>query len=272
MVAPLLLEFQRTVDYDKDLIYGKAASRQACFVRDEIGRHLLKTPIFVVSTHTSKSCLLPVYSFTISKKVEVHMRENFYGWVISLKSIDDKPFHLPEGFVHGDNNEDGTNDIHACYCEGFKDEWVYPFNTGEVTETTFRIGSDYNLYTFFYLLNKELEAEYKASEEVLHFLDASAIKYFTEFHKGAHPKCPVPFELFPKSFHMVTDWKYEKENNLEYLSTEDIEGFAERVANYPENKAKIAFERELAELTLGSMLDVNEERMNWALVEVTEEE
>ena len=57
----LLIEFMRENELDDNLNYKKAAERQMAFVRDKIGMYLTHSPIFVLSTHMSKSCLLPVY-------------------------------------------------------------------------------------------------------------------------------------------------------------------------------------------------------------------
>ena len=149
-VNPLLIEWMRNWELDKNLIYKKAAESQAIFVRDEIARHLLRVPVFVVSTHTSKSCLLPVYSFVMNNGINVIMRENFYGWVVSLKA--NHRFSLPEDLVHGDGGDNPS--LSECYCEGFEYSWVHAYGVNQITETTVRVDSDYELYTLFYQLNK----------------------------------------------------------------------------------------------------------------------
>ena len=55
-----LLEFMRDFEYNDNLLWKKKAEEQLIFVRDIIGA-LAKSPIFVVSTHYSKSCLLQEY-------------------------------------------------------------------------------------------------------------------------------------------------------------------------------------------------------------------
>ena len=123
----LLLEFMRETELDEKLIWKKAAEKQMIFVRDTIGAHLTHSPIFVVSTHMSKSCVLPVYAFRLSNGIEFIMRENFYGWVVSIRS----PFTIEElpDFCRGDTlcSENPEGDIAECYCEGFSKSWVYKY-------------------------------------------------------------------------------------------------------------------------------------------------
>lgn len=70
----LLIEFMRENELSDDLLWKKAAEQQMIFVRDKIGKHLSHSPIFVVSTHMSKSCLLPVYAFRLTNGIEFIMR------------------------------------------------------------------------------------------------------------------------------------------------------------------------------------------------------
>ena len=91
---PLLLQWMRSSEIDDSMCWKNAAERQMCFVRDVLCTNLLKVPVFVVSTHMSKSILLPVYRFRLQNGIIVTARENFYGWSVSIKS----PFvvNLPE--------------------------------------------------------------------------------------------------------------------------------------------------------------------------------
>ena len=147
----LILNWQRRVDLDENLYYKKAAERQAIFVRDTICGKLLKTPCFVVSQHMSKSCLLPVYFFKLNNGIEVICRDNFYGWVVSIKTPSSTNIiNLPTDLVHGDG-VGHTEDIHAVYCEGFKDEWVYPYKDNHAM--TVRVDSDFHFWALMRELN-----------------------------------------------------------------------------------------------------------------------
>ena len=53
----LLQTWMNKWDLDEKLIYKNATVKQAIFVRDDIGMNLLKSRVFIVSTHTSKFCL-----------------------------------------------------------------------------------------------------------------------------------------------------------------------------------------------------------------------
>ena len=75
---PLLLQWMRSSEIDDSMCWKNAAERQMCFVRDVLCTDLLKVPVFVVSTHTSKSILLPVYRFRLQNGIIVTARENFY--------------------------------------------------------------------------------------------------------------------------------------------------------------------------------------------------
>ena len=156
-----LLEFMRDFEYNSNLLWKKKSEEQLIFVRDTIGA-LVKSPIFIVSTHYSKSCLLPVYGFMLPNGIRVIMRENFYGWVVSMwVDNESASFNIDEGLVHGDRDEnEGYNgDIKEYYCEGFKSEWVFPFQAKETKATTFRVGNDFKLYTLFYKLINEYKNE-----------------------------------------------------------------------------------------------------------------
>lgn len=116
----LMLYFARRWELDEKLIYKKASEKQMRFVRDRICLYLLHVPCFKVSWHTSKSCLLPVYGFTMRNGIKVICRENFYDWKLSIEL----PKPLPPNFIPDDilTWNDCGKDIPDCYLEGFKDE------------------------------------------------------------------------------------------------------------------------------------------------------
>lgn len=207
----LLLEFMRDNEWDDKLIYKNAAIEQMIFVRDTIGKNLTHSPVFVVSTHTSKSCLLPVYALKLTNGIEFIMRENFYGWIVSIRS----PFEIetiPE-FCYGDGvNRD--NDISDCYCEGFKNSWVYVYKNKNFNYSTFRIDSNYQLYTLIYLLNNITTDAVTNDEEMKNF-SKSVIKMCIEQRMKNHPLLPVISEVFSRTYTKATDFDFCKENNLE---------------------------------------------------------
>lgn len=240
----LLLEFMRENDLDDKLLWKKAADRQMIFVRDDIGEHLTKSPIFVVSTHMSKSCLLPVYAFRLTNGIEFIMRENFYGWVVSIRS----PFTIEKlpNFCHGDKNEDGTNDIHEVYCEGFNKSWVYTFKNENFNYSTFRVHSDYDLYVLIYELN-QIEVPHDSKwDKVPASLIEACVNQFME----RHPSLDSIYDYFCQTYFKANDYDFCKENNLESLHYGDgqIKAFAERVEAFDE---------------LGKMFNIEMQKLYW---------
>lgn len=236
----LLIEFMRENELSDDLLWKKAALQQMIFVRDKIGQHLSHSPIFVVSTHMSKSCLLPVYAFRLTNGIEFIMRENFYGWVVSIRS----PFmieKLPD-FCKGDYNT-------KCYCEGFHDSWIYKYMNENLHYSTFSVNEKYDLYTLVYMLNK-LEGkpiiDEPCSQEVLSVCIEQMGKH--------HPSCLCLFDVFLCSYFATTNYNFCKENNLESyygssFNEECINEFANRLSKF--KNIRLTFLDELTKLQWG---------------------
>lgn len=233
MSYPLLLQWMRSWEIPETRIYRKAAENQACFVRDKLCQDLLHVPVFVVSTHTSKSIKLPVYRFRMQNGIIVTMRENFYGWVVSLKS----PFeiNLPEDIVHGDGG--GNGDVTSCYCEGFKEDWVYPYATEKVRLTTFRVDDDYSLFALFRELNNNYKVEVE-DRSMSESLTATIIRQQMEVVSDVEVNEVFSYVWYNYAYNY--DWC--KENNLdtffhsdnkdlteEEKKDEEIKDFAHRI-------------------------------------------
>ena len=121
--------WKRKWELDDDLIYKKAGINQAGFVSGEICGNLLHVHGFVVSTHCSKSCKLPVYYIKMRNGIKLIMRNNFYDWKMSVE-IPEQYAALPIDFLPADclshsmvKNE--GDKIATCYMEGFSSEWCY---------------------------------------------------------------------------------------------------------------------------------------------------
>lgn len=241
-----LLEFQRAIHLDKDLIYKGYADAQQCFVRDTICEYLLNTTAFVVSTHISKSCLLPVYGFYMNNGMEVYMRDNFHGWVISIKSPFE--FSIPEDLGYGEGADDMGN-INPNCCEGFKDKWVYPFGNKNVKETTFRCRSDYNLYTLFYALNKLGFETLEIDKSLKDMPDSKFERFIREFW-DRHKTSDI-WLVFPKTYHLIED------KDEQFFNT--IDKFIEYVFKYPD--VKQSFIQEYSKFKRGEEMDCN--RIDW---------
>lgn len=239
----LLIEFMRENELSDDLLWKKAAEQQMIFVRDKIGKHLSHSPIFVVSTHMSKSCLLPVYAFRLTNGIEFIMRENFYGWVISIRS----PFtieKLPD-FCKGDYGAD----IADCYCEGFHKSWVYKYRNENFCYSTFSINEDYDLYTLVYMLNK-LEGRPIIDETD----NQNVLSMCIEQMGKNHPSCDALYDIFYRSYFATTNYDFCKENNLEMyyesrFNEEGINEFANRLSKFKD--IRLIFLDELGKLQWG---------------------
>jgi len=247
----LLLEFMRDNEWDDKLKFKNAAIEQMIFVRDTIGENLTHSPVFVVSTHTSKSCLLPVYALKLTNGIEIIMRENFYGWIVSIRS----PFEIetiPE-FCYG-NGVNRDNDISNCYCEGFKNSWVYVYKNKNFNYSTFRIDSNYQLYTLIYLLNNITIDAVTNDEEIKH-LSKSVIKMCIEQKMKNHPSLYGIYNVFSRTYIKATDFDFCKENNLEtYLCGFDeieklINELSERIESFI--NLKLCFLIEMEKLSWG---------------------
>ena len=99
--------------------------------------------IGVISTHTSKSLLLPVYHMTMPNGDVFVMRYNFYDWKVSVNSDSEFAADFMDLF-------DSTAEIHDCYCEGFPTEWVYGSYAANKKQFTIELRSGmYEIYVFF---------------------------------------------------------------------------------------------------------------------------
>ena len=144
---------------DENLIYKDGLGKQVCFVRDILCNLLFSNynekednPVMVISTHMSKSVLLPVFQITIPKHgLEIILRYNFYNWKVSIASKQPIECDFMGLF-------DTKQRIPAIYCEGFPDGKVYGCYAENQSKFTFEIDTDYNLYTFMFLLSKHLES------------------------------------------------------------------------------------------------------------------
>jgi hypothetical protein len=136
---------------DDNMVYKSGYSQQCIFIRDNISRLFRKNlkKIEVVSTHTSKSIKLPVFHIVI-EGVELFMRDNFYGWKVSVNSDADWDFPL-ELFSKPEEQ------INHIYCEGFAPEWVYECYATNKKRFTVEIYNDDMLFVFLFLLYLQLE-------------------------------------------------------------------------------------------------------------------
>jgi hypothetical protein len=169
-------------DLDEKLIYKNAAVKQAIFVRDDIGMNLLKSRVFIVSTHTSKSCLLPVYYIKMMNGVKVIMRGNFYDWKLSveLPYKYERTNLIPEDCISQRMVENKYDKIPSCYLEGFKESWAWDgYNPNNVPQKfTIECPDEYRVYVVLHTLKNafpnieyKLEDNKQTKEEIVKFIE-----------------------------------------------------------------------------------------------------
>jgi hypothetical protein len=153
-----LLSWMRVNEPSDNMIYKKEYWKSNVFFRDTIPFLLLqdyeeykKFSTMVISTHTSKSILLPVVKMFISKhNMTVIVRHDFHDFKISIKSEKELIFDTMNLFKQ-------DRKINSIDCEGFKEEWVYDSYTNNKKQFTIKINDGYyEAYTFFYILKNYL--------------------------------------------------------------------------------------------------------------------
>ena len=106
----------------------------------------------VISTHTSKSIKLPVCEMLIGDEISIIIRDNFLDWKVSINSnisFNNLPISL---FF-----KNGEEQILSCYCEGFKDEWIYLPYSRNKKRFTVELRTDYHMWTLMFLINEILK-------------------------------------------------------------------------------------------------------------------
>ncbi len=145
---------------DEKMYWKNSWSNQVCFVRDEIPALLLpkynnpdystiRDNITVISTHVSKSILLPVYCIKAYGDKFI-MRNNFYDWKVSVETHNIHKINFQKlGIIH-----DTSEQIKSYVCEGFKEEWVYKPYDEDKWKYTVEINDKFNLKLFFWFIKQ----------------------------------------------------------------------------------------------------------------------
>lgn len=170
---------------DDDMLWKGAWGKQAIWVRDSLkylvargmtqeeynlkGFELRTEPcmVNVISTHTSKSIVLPVYEFerldslTRSDGIDLKLvlRNNFYDWKLSVLSS--RPIDADfSGLFHTSPPiapEYTGNELSPVYFEGFPPELVFGYyETTDKRRWSAAIGSNESLYTTIFLIMRAL--------------------------------------------------------------------------------------------------------------------
>lgn len=141
---------------DDKLIYKDGQGNQVCMIRDTIMREMFYEGEYdskrydefqpkVISTHHSKSVLLPVMEINLQKYgVTLTLRNNFYNWNISIESEQEVIFDH-KGMINDESYD-------YCFCEGFPINKIFGKYKDNKNQFTICIGDNYKLYTFMFLL------------------------------------------------------------------------------------------------------------------------
>lgn len=153
-----LLTWCRVNEPEDKMIYKQGYWDQIMFVRDKLPEIWydsnkdslddMRYNISVISTHRSKSILLPVYEIKIPKyNLTFVMRYNFYNWKISIES----GISLDLDFM---GLFDPNEKINNTYCEGFPSHRIYSDYFGDSMHKNFtvEIWNDYQVYTLMMLV------------------------------------------------------------------------------------------------------------------------
>lgn len=140
---------------DSELIYANELGGQVSFVRDVIAKVLMpnhesrENPVMVISTHHSKSVLLPVYQINLKNQgVTLIMRDNFYNWKVTVESA--KPIECD--FIGIFDPDHPKRDEIKLYCEGFPANKIFGSYNDDHSKFTVSFDNDYQLYTFAFIL------------------------------------------------------------------------------------------------------------------------
>lgn len=264
-------------DLDEKLIYKKAAENQAIFVRDDIGMNLLKSRVFIVSTHTSKSCRLPVYYIKMMNGVKVIMRGNFYDWKLSVEL----PYKyegtnlIPEDCISQRMVENKYDKIPSCYLEGFKESWAWDgYNPNNVPQKfTIECPDEYRVYVVLHTLKNafpnieyKLEDNKQTKEEIVKFIEktyndngfnetetktsSNGTVYTRKLAKG--------WEILWKTHCAIEDLYYDKVCTCDetYNACEEPEKAADFILKYP-----TVYQAFCSEKSMFKEFKVNENRL-----------
>jgi len=160
-----LQEWYNNQNVPDDMIWKDAMKQQFMFVRDKLNglvnariQYEDITPVQVISTHRSKSIMLPVYHLQ-RDSLNIILRENFYNWKMTV--ISDKP--IINGFTSMFHTTtplepDYTgNPLSSVYFEGFPEELCLDYY--EETDKccwSAEIRGDYFMYMTIFMIMKSL--------------------------------------------------------------------------------------------------------------------
>ena len=173
---------------ETDLIYvgrnarGEVLLHQVHFVRDDLSgllwadvpydrrgsappRDSCKETAYVIGEHSSKSVRLPVYSLErLDLGLQIVLRYNFYDWNVTVVSeapigADLRGFELDysraEDRARYPDGYRAPGSWGYCYFQGFPNELQFGPYSENPRKFSLCIGSDFQVYTFLWLLLRE---------------------------------------------------------------------------------------------------------------------
>lgn len=143
------------VNKPNDLFYEQLLRKQIIFVHDTL-TSLMSTgeswnSILVISTHLESQIVLPVYQLTLEEYgIEMVLSSDLFDhWAVSLHS--NRPLELD---CMGLFNPIALVSVSSC--KGFPENKVYGCYADCHQQFTFTVESNYELYTFIFLLKNYL--------------------------------------------------------------------------------------------------------------------
>ncbi|MBR5621158.1 hypothetical protein IKW75_01585 [Candidatus Saccharibacteria bacterium] len=115
----------------------------------------------VISTHISKSVVLPVYQILCKgggNETEIIMRGNFYDWKVSVSTKGNK--FIKEDWIHLFRLTDLEEKVSRSCCEGFPSDKIYGSFDDNPGQFTVEIFNDYKLYAFMLVVKAKFGDDY----------------------------------------------------------------------------------------------------------------
>jgi hypothetical protein len=144
---------------DEDLIYRKGLDRQVFFVRDTLPSALCANreeyeqgEWVVISTHRSKSVVLPVFQIKLPIGLTITMRDNFYDWKVSVSARAPLCFDVMGLF-------DPSRELHPVYFEGFPREIIYGSYESDPSRFSVELRNDYLVFTLLWIVARTAREE-----------------------------------------------------------------------------------------------------------------
>ncbi len=156
MISQSLKDWNKENRVDDKMVYKNAYNHQLEFMITQLGRAFIDLKwdtyeeiLSVISTHRSKSIVLPVYQI-VWHNIEFIIRNNFYDWKLTVIS------HQPLKELDKTRLFDPNKKIDSCYCEGFDEGWVCESYNNDNCYFTIELNTEYDLYTLIRIIAMQI--------------------------------------------------------------------------------------------------------------------